>query len=76
MNNFTLICRSTLIVVVVAAVAAGLRVLAQETQPVGKTTADQKRNAVLLKGYDYSKYPSAITGYTGKTQNLTPAQGE
>jgi Neuraminidase (sialidase) len=66
LNNFTLIWRSTLIVVVVAAVPAGLRVLAQETQPVGKTTADQQRNAVLLKGYDYSKYPSAITGYTGQ----------
>jgi photosystem II stability/assembly factor-like uncharacterized protein len=38
----------------------------QETLPVGPTPADQARNADLLKGYDYSKYPSAITGYTGQ----------
>lgn len=38
----------------------------QETLPVGPTPADQQRNAALLAGYDYSKYPSAITGYTGQ----------
>ena len=38
----------------------------QETLPVGPTPADQKRNTALLAGYDYSKYPSAITGYTGQ----------
>jgi Neuraminidase (sialidase) len=38
---------------------------AQETCPVGKTKADQKRNAELLSGYDYEKYTSGITGYTG-----------
>ena len=44
----------------------GVSVCAQETLPVGKTEADQHRNAALLEGYDYSKYPSAITGYTGQ----------
>ncbi|MFH1006825.1 MAG: sialidase family protein [Candidatus Latescibacterota bacterium] len=38
----------------------------RETVPVGKTLADQQRNAVLLSGYDYSKYPESITGYTGQ----------
>ena len=41
--------------------ATGWSVL-QETLPVGPTPADQQRNAALLAGYDYSKYPSAITG--------------
>ena len=45
--------------------ATGWSVL-QETLPVGPTPADQQRNADLLAGYDYSKYPSAITGYTGQ----------
>ena len=39
---------------------------AQETRPIGKTAEDQKRNAVLLDGYDYGKYLEAITGYTGQ----------
>jgi hypothetical protein len=41
---------------------------AQETVPVGETEADQRRNAELLSGYDYEKYPEAITGYTGQDQ--------
>jgi hypothetical protein len=39
---------------------------AQETMPVGKTATDQQRNAELLGGYDYKKYPEALTGYTGQ----------
>ena len=39
---------------------------AGEPFPVGKTMADQERNAALLTGYDYSKYPAGITGYTGQ----------
>lgn len=39
---------------------------AQETQPVGKTKADQQRNAALLGGYEYGKYATALTGYTGQ----------
>jgi hypothetical protein len=39
---------------------------AQETRPIGKTPEDQKRNAVLLGGYDYGKYIEALTGYTGQ----------
>ncbi len=39
---------------------------AQETRAIGKTKADQQRNAVLLGGYDYGKYPTSITGYTGQ----------
>jgi hypothetical protein len=39
---------------------------AQETRPIGKTAEDQKRNAVLLGGYDYGKCIEALTGYTGQ----------
>ncbi len=42
----------------------GFRTEAQETRPVGKTKADQQRNALLLEGYDYEKYNTALTGYT------------
>ena len=63
-HRWNSICRMTLIVT--ALVLADSAVTAQETQPVGNTKADQERNAELLKGYDYSKYPSAITGYTGQ----------
>ena len=42
------------------------QLLAQETRPVGKTKADQQRNALLLSGYDYSKYIVGITGYNGQ----------
>ena len=38
----------------------------RETVPVGKTEADQQRNAELLSGYDYTKYPAGITGDTGQ----------
>jgi len=38
----------------------------RETVPVGKTPADRQRNAELLSGYDYAKYPAGITGYTGQ----------
>ncbi|MDP8285739.1 MAG: sialidase family protein [Candidatus Electryonea clarkiae] len=37
-----------------------------EPFPVGKNEDAQKRNAALLSGYDYSKYPTSITGYTGQ----------
>ena len=67
MDRPSIILRASLIVIAVSIVVwAGLPVSAQETQPVGKTQADQERNAELLKGYDYSKYPSALTGYTGQ----------
>jgi hypothetical protein len=39
---------------------------AQEPRPVGKTAEDQKRNSVLLGGYDYGKYVELLTGYTGQ----------
>ena len=39
---------------------------AHEPYPVGKTEEDQQRNADLLGGYDYSKYPEALTGYAGQ----------
>lgn len=42
------------------------RVQAQETRPIGRTPEDQKRNAVLLEGYDYGKYVESLTGYTGQ----------
>ena len=42
--------------------------LAQETLPIGKTKIDQERNTQLLSGYDYQKYPAALTGYTGKNR--------
>ena len=38
----------------------------RETLTVGKTPPDQQRNAKLLDGYDYSKYPPGITGSTGQ----------
>lgn len=42
----------------------------QDTQAdpvtVGKTRPDQERNAALLSGYDYSKYVTDLTGYTGQ----------
>lgn len=37
-----------------------------EPFPVGKTTDAQERNAALLAGYDYSKYNTSITGFTGQ----------
>ena len=39
--------------------------LAQETL-VGKTGEAQRRNAILLSGYDYSRYATALTGFTGQ----------
>ena len=39
---------------------------AHETFPVGVTEDDQKRNAVLLSGYDYGKYVEEMTGYNGQ----------
>jgi len=32
---------------------------------VGQTDAARQRNAALLGEYDYSKYVTALTGYTG-----------
>lgn len=37
-----------------------------EPFPVGKTKGAQERNAELLSGYDYAKYNTSITGYTGQ----------
>ena len=34
--------------------------------PIGESPVDRERNARLLSGYDYSKYPVAITGYNGQ----------
>lgn len=34
--------------------------------PPGRTPEDRQRNAALLAGYDYPKYPTALTGYTGQ----------
>lgn len=48
---------------------AGFAAQPQETAqepPVGRTESDRQRNATLLRGYDYSKYPGAITGYNGQ----------
>ena len=57
---------ATIIGILGAVVLASAPLSAQETRPAGPTQADQQRNAVLLKGYDYGKYPSGITGYTGQ----------
>ena len=38
----------------------------QHERQVGLTSQTQQRNAALLGGYDYSKYPAAITGYSGQ----------
>jgi hypothetical protein len=58
--------RTALILAAALLALADSSASAQETQPVGNTKSDQQRNAALLKGYDYSKYPSGITGYTGQ----------
>ena len=34
--------------------------------PPGRTLADRQRNASLLADYDYTAYPTYITGYTGQ----------
>ena len=39
---------------------------AHETEPVGRTPEDRKRNAELLSGYDYDAYVEALTGFTGQ----------
>ena len=39
---------------------------AQETRPVGDAPSDQQRNALLLADYDYKKYATSLTGYTGQ----------
>ena len=39
---------------------------AHEPYPVGNSEEDRKRNAALLGDYDYSKYVTALTGYTGQ----------
>ena len=38
----------------------------QDPVVVGRTKEDQRRNAELLSGYDYSEYAEALTGYTGQ----------
>ncbi len=37
--------------------------------PVGKTKEAQDRNATLLSDYDYSKYWTALTGFTGQDRH-------
>ncbi|MEE3370425.1 MAG: sialidase family protein [Planctomycetota bacterium] len=61
-----LACCATLVATINILTSGGTSTWAQETQPVGNTKTDQQRNTELLKGYDYSKYPSGITGYTGQ----------
>ncbi len=34
--------------------------------PIGASPVDRERDARLLSGYDYTKYPVAITGYNGQ----------
>ena len=51
-----------------AGLLLGPVLLAQETLPIGKTKTDQERNTQLLSGYDYQKYPAALTGYTGQNR--------
>ena len=57
---------ATLVSAINILTSGGTSAWSQETQPVGGSQGDQQRNAELLKGYDYSKYPSGITGYTGQ----------
>ena len=40
--------------------------VAHEPFPVGTTKEAQERNAALLSGYEYDKYPVALTGFTGQ----------
>lgn len=65
-NCRNILHRAAVMVIASTIVFAGSPVSAQEFQPVGRTKADQQRNTELLKGYDYSKYPCGITGYTGQ----------
>ena len=60
MNRRDLLKRSALVLGISSSLAA------QETMPIGKTAADQQRNAELLSGYDYKKYDESLTGYTGQ----------
>ena len=46
-----------------------------ETRLVGKTKEDQQRNAELLSGYDYDKYATALTGFTGQDLQRAPPAG-
>jgi len=46
--------------------ATGNPPFAHETEPAGRTLEDQERNAELLSGYEYDKYATALTGYTGQ----------
>ena len=43
-----------------------LPIFDHEALPVGKTPADQQRNAALLSEYEYDKYVMSLTGYTGQ----------
>ena len=49
------------------------RSFAQVGPAPGKTKEDQERNAVLLKDYDLSKYPCALTGYSGQDRQRIAA---
>ncbi|MCH2125861.1 MAG: glycoside hydrolase [Pirellulaceae bacterium] len=66
MNRVTLSWPVTLLPLTLVTLPMYALLAAQETLPVGRTPADQARNAALLEGYDYTKYPSGITGYTGQ----------
>lgn len=39
---------------------------ADDAHMAGGTEEERERNATLLSGYDYSKYPAAITGFSGQ----------
>lgn len=39
---------------------------AHESVPTGRTPEDQARNAALLSGYDYERYATALTGFSGQ----------
>lgn len=47
-------------------VGGGFAARSQETRPIGRTSADQRRNAELLSGYDHEKYVERMTGYNGQ----------
>ncbi len=63
-NRLRMLLGSMLFMALMATACHGAQ--AQETRPTGKTVEDQKRNAVLLGGYNYKKYSTALTGYTGQ----------
>ncbi len=76
-SSFLLVARESWIIILPMArilwIIPVAVLLAQEPRPVGKTKEDQARNAILLGGYDYSKYGPAITGYAGQDRQQIAA---